>query len=92
MFIVRASKQNRFKPRRGAMSRSGAAHAAPTGLGRVVERGVTINMSPRWGLASPGACRTPPSEAAAADGGMAVLSAFGGAWSAAAEPGRYARS
>ncbi len=49
MFIVRETKQNRLKPHRGGMSTWGAAHAAPTGLKRIVGRGVAINMSPRWG-------------------------------------------
>jgi len=54
MFIVRETKQNRFKPHRGGMELPRAAHAAPLGLGRIVGRGVAINMSPRWGLALAG--------------------------------------
>jgi hypothetical protein len=54
MFIVRETKQNRFKPHRGGMELPRAAHAAPMGLGRIVGRGVAINMSPRWGLALAG--------------------------------------
>ena len=54
MFIVRETKQNRLKPHRGGMELPRAAHAAPMGLGRIVGRGVAINMSPRWGLALAG--------------------------------------
>ena len=54
MFVVRDTKQNRFKPHRGGMEFRRAAHAAPMGLGRIVGRGVAINMSPRWGLALAG--------------------------------------
>jgi len=54
MFIVRETKQSRFKPHRGGMELPRAAHAAPLGLGRIVGRGVPINMSPRWGLALAG--------------------------------------
>ena len=54
MFIVRETKQNRPKPHRGGMELPRAAHAAPLGLGRIVGRGVAINMSPRWGLALAG--------------------------------------
>jgi len=54
MFIVRETKQNRLKPHRGGMELPRAAHAAPLGLGRIVGRGVAINMSPRWGLALAG--------------------------------------
>ena len=50
MFIVRETKQNRFKPHRGGMELPRAAHAAPMGLCRIVGRGVAINMSPLWGL------------------------------------------
>jgi len=55
MFTVRASKKNQFKPQRGGMARPVAVHAAPTGLGWITGRDVTINMSPRWGLALAGA-------------------------------------
>ena len=51
MFIVRETKQSRLKPHRGGMQLPRAAHAAPLGLGRIVGRGVAINMSPRWGWA-----------------------------------------
>ncbi len=54
MFIVRETKQNRFKPHRGGMELPRAAHAAPMGLSRIVGRGVAINMSPLWGLALAG--------------------------------------
>ena len=55
MFIVRETKQNRLEPQRGGMDLPRAAHAAPRGLGRIVGRGVAINISPRWGLALAGA-------------------------------------
>ena len=45
MFIVRETKQNRLKPLRGGMFRSGVAHAAPTELERLVGRAITINMA-----------------------------------------------
>ena len=45
MFIVPASKQNRLKPHRGGMVRSGEDHAAPTELERSIGGTVTINMS-----------------------------------------------
>jgi hypothetical protein len=45
MFIVPASKQNRLKPHRGGMVRSGEGHAAPTELERIIGGTVTINMS-----------------------------------------------
>ena len=51
MSIVRETKQNRLKPHRGGMELPRAAHAAPMGLGRIVGRGIAIDMSPRWGLA-----------------------------------------
>jgi hypothetical protein len=51
MSIARASKKNRLKPHRGGMGWPVGVHAAPTGLGRIAGRGVTINMSPRWGVA-----------------------------------------
>ena len=54
MFIVRETKPNRLEPHRGGLELPRAAHAAPMGLGRIVGRGVAINMSPRWGLALAG--------------------------------------
>jgi hypothetical protein len=45
MFIVPASKQNRLKPHRGGMVRSGEGHAAPTELERIIGGTVTINRS-----------------------------------------------
>jgi len=53
--MVRASKKNQFKPQRGGTARPVGVHAAPTGLGWITGRDVTINMSPRWGLALAGA-------------------------------------
>ena len=44
MFIVPAPKQNRLKPHRGGMVRSGEDHAAPTELERIIGGTVTINM------------------------------------------------
>ena len=40
-----ASKQNRLKPHRGGMVRSGKGHAAPTELERIIGGAVTINTS-----------------------------------------------
>ena len=52
MFIVHESKQNRLKPHRGGMVASGAVHAAPMELERILGCAVTINMpllrSWRW--------------------------------------------
>ena len=45
MFIVHESKQNRLKPHRGGMARSGENHAAPTELERIIGGTVTIHMS-----------------------------------------------
>ena len=45
MFIVHESKQNRLKPHRGGMVASGAVHAAPMELERILGCAVTINMS-----------------------------------------------
>jgi hypothetical protein len=45
MFIVPAPKQNRLKPHRGGMVRSGEVHAAPTELERIIGGTVTIGMS-----------------------------------------------
>jgi len=45
MLIVAAPKQNRLKPHRGGMARSGENHAAPTELERVIEGTVAIHMS-----------------------------------------------
>jgi hypothetical protein len=45
MFIVHESKQNRLKPHRGGMVASGAIHAAPMELERILGCAVTINMS-----------------------------------------------
>jgi hypothetical protein len=45
MFIVPAPKQNRLKPHRGGMVRSGVDHAAPMELKRMHGIAVTINMS-----------------------------------------------
>ena len=45
MFIVPAPKQNRLKPHRGGMVRSGEDHAAPTELERIIRGTATINMS-----------------------------------------------
>ena len=44
MFIVPASKQNRLKPHRGGMVRSGEGHAAPTELERIIGGTVTIHL------------------------------------------------
>jgi hypothetical protein len=45
MFIVHESKQNRLKPHRGGMVASGAVHAAPMELERILGCAATINMS-----------------------------------------------
>ena len=45
MFIVHESKQNRLKPHRGGMVASGAVHAAPMELERILGCAVTINRS-----------------------------------------------
>ena len=45
MFIVPAPKQNRLKPHRGGMVRSGEVDAAPTELERIIGGTVTIGMS-----------------------------------------------
>jgi hypothetical protein len=66
MFIVHASKKSRLKPRRGGMGLPVAVDAAPTGLGRIVRRHGTINMSPRWGLAPASECADRPKESAQA--------------------------
>jgi hypothetical protein len=76
MFVVCATKKNRSKPRRGGMGGPVAIHAAPTGLGWLRGRGVTINMSPRRGLALAGACIDRPNLAAALDGGHSRLFAI----------------
>ena len=39
MFIVPASKQNRLKPHRGGMVRSGEGHAALTGFEKMIAQG-----------------------------------------------------
>ena len=90
LFIVQASQKNRPEPHRGGMSRGDAAHAAPPGLGRTVERGVTINRSPRWGVARVGSCATRPNQTAALDGGRPVLFAFQARRPTASEPQRWA--
>ena len=64
MCIVRPSKKNRLKRHRGGMYSNSQSHAAPMGLGRVAGRGVTINMSPLWGLAQAGAHMDRPNPAA----------------------------
>ena len=47
MFIVHESKQNRLKPHRGGMVASGAVHAAPMELERILGCAATINMALR---------------------------------------------
>ena len=48
-FIVPASKQNRLKPHRGGMVRSGEGHAAPTELERIIG-GTVTPFIPKPGL------------------------------------------
>jgi len=52
MFIVPAPKQNRLKPYRGGMVRSGEVPAAPTELegiiGGAVTKGVSLQRSRAW--------------------------------------------
>jgi hypothetical protein len=43
--MVPAPKQNRLKPHRGGMARSGENHAAPTELKRIIVGTVTRPMS-----------------------------------------------
>jgi hypothetical protein len=43
--MVPAPKQNRLKPHRGGMARSGENHAAPKELERIIGGTVALNMS-----------------------------------------------
>ena len=83
------SRKNRLKPQRGGMGQPAAAHAAPTGLGRFAGRGVTINMSPRWGLA-PARAHGAAQQRPALDCAIMLTLHVVGRWLAASEAGRSA--
>jgi len=55
MPIARASEKNRRKPHRSGMGWPVGLDAAPTGLGWITGREVSIHRSLRWGLALAGA-------------------------------------
>ena len=80
MFIVHESKQNRLKPHRGGMVASGAVHAAPMELERILRCAVTINMSllRSWMWIGQGRKAAPErsNPASAVDGGIASLANF----------------
>ena len=76
-FIVRAAKTNRLKPHRGGREVARAVHAAPTGLGRISGRAVTINRPPRWGLARARTRPTTPAQRSSRKRFVVVLGASG---------------
>ena len=94
MFIVHESKQNRLKPHRGGMVASGAVHAAPMELERILGCAVTINMSllRSWTWIGQGRKAAPerPNPASAVDGGVPLQSKIGCACSAATDSRRSA--
>jgi len=95
MFIVHESKQNRLKPHRGGMVASGAVHAAPMELERILGCAVTINMSLlrswRWiGQGRKAAPERPTNPASAVDGGIASLANSRRPWPAATDSQRSA--
>jgi len=92
MFIVHESKQNRLKPHRGGMVASGAVHAAPMELERILGCAVTINMSllRSWRWIGQGRKAAPerPNPASAVDGGIASLANSRRPWPAATDSQR----
>ena len=93
MFIVHESKQNRLKPHRGGMVASGAVHAAPMELERILDCAVTINMSllRSWRWIGQGRKAAPerPNPASAVDGGIASLANSRHPWPAATDSQRW---
>jgi hypothetical protein len=93
MFIVHESKQNRLEPHRGVMVASGAVHAAPMELERILRCAVTINMSHlrSWMWIGQGGKVAPerPNPASAVDGGIASLAKSRRPWPAATDSQRW---
>ena len=89
MFIVHEPKQNRLKPHRGGMVASGAVHAAPMELERILGCAVTINRSllRSWRWIGQGRKAVPerPNPASAVDGGIASLANSRRPWPAATD-------
>jgi hypothetical protein len=94
MFIVHESKQNRLKPHRGGRVASGAVHAAPMELERILGCAVTIDMSllRSWRWIGQGRKAAPerPNPASAVDGGIASLTNSRRPWPAATDSQRRA--
>ena len=92
MFIVHEPNQNRLKPHRGGMVASGAVHAAPMELERILGCAVTINMSllRSWMWIGQGRKAAPerPNPASAVDGGIASLANSRRPWPAATDSQR----
>ena len=93
MFIVHESKENHLEPHGGGMRASGAVHAAPMELERILVCAVTINMSllRSWIWIGQGRKAAPerPNPASAVDGGIASLANSGRPWPAATYSQRY---
>jgi hypothetical protein len=89
MFIVHEPNQNRLKPHRGGMVASGAVHAAPMELERILGCAVTINRSLlrswRWIGQGRKAASERPNPASAVDGGTASLANSRRPWPAATD-------
>ena len=96
MFIVHEPNQNRLNPHRGGMVASGAVHAAPMELERILGCAATINMAllRSWSWIGQGRKAAPerPNPASAVDGWTASLANSRRLWPAATDLQRWADS